>query len=37
MRCIGESDPEIVAQIMKTLADGEPRRIEHEYRFRSTG
>ena len=31
-----EADPQIVAMIMQTLADGEPRRVEHEYRFRST-
>jgi two-component system cell cycle sensor histidine kinase/response regulator CckA len=31
-----EADPGIVAMIMQTLADGEPRRVEHEYRFRST-
>jgi two-component system, cell cycle sensor histidine kinase and response regulator CckA len=33
----GEADPGVVAMIMQTLADGEPRRVEHEYRFRSTG
>jgi len=32
-----ETDPEIVDLIFQTLADGEPRRIEHEYHFRSTG
>src|SRR5689334_11098847 len=32
----GETHPDIVALIMETLADGEPRRIEHPYRF-STG
>jgi len=32
-----KSDPEIVRLIMLTLADGEPRRHEHEYQFRSTG
>src|SRR4051812_41374407 len=31
------TDPEIVDLIMRTLADGEPRRVEHEYHFRSTG
>jgi two-component system cell cycle sensor histidine kinase/response regulator CckA len=33
----GESSPDIVALIMQTLADGEPRRIEHAYTFRTTG
>ena len=33
----GETDPDVVAHIMETLADGEPRRIEHAYTFRSTG
>jgi PAS domain-containing protein len=32
----GETDPDIVDLILQTLADGEPRRIEHPYRF-STG
>jgi two-component system cell cycle sensor histidine kinase/response regulator CckA len=32
-----ETDPEIVDLIMQTLADGEPRRIEHPYTFRTTG
>ena len=32
-----ETDPEIVDLIMRTLADGEPRRVEHEYHFRGSG
>jgi PAS domain S-box-containing protein len=31
------TDPEIVDLIMQTLADGEPRRVEHEYHFRGSG
>jgi two-component system cell cycle sensor histidine kinase/response regulator CckA len=31
------TDPEIVELVMQTLADGEPRRIEHEYHFRGSG
>ena len=30
-------DLEIVRTILTTLADGTPRRMEHEYRLRSTG
>ncbi|HEX7980830.1 MAG TPA: ATP-binding protein [Gemmatimonadaceae bacterium] len=33
----GESSPDIVALIIQTLGDGEPRRIEHAYTFRTTG
>src|SRR6478672_3108156 len=32
-----DTDPEIVDLIMQTLADGEPRRVEHEYHFRGSG
>ena len=33
----GEDEPDIVGLIMQTLADGEPRRIEHPYHFRTSG
>ena len=32
-----DTEPEVVATILQTLADGEPRRVEHEYQFHSTG